>query len=100
MTTIVQFRMDIKEKSLLEGTLRAMGLDCSSAFRMFARHTIREGKIPFEVTAGAKANIVPKEIKKPSETKKHPLNPLSKKESPKTKKAEVVKASQTKTKTI
>lgn len=51
MTSLIQFRMDSQDKQKLELTLRAMGLDCPSAFRLFATQVIAQKKIPFEIIA-------------------------------------------------
>ncbi|WP_034583524.1 type II toxin-antitoxin system RelB/DinJ family antitoxin [Helicobacter pametensis] len=51
MTSLIQFRMDSQEKQKLESVLGAMGLDCPSAFRMFAAQVIAQRKIPFEIVA-------------------------------------------------
>lgn len=51
MTSLIQFRMDSQEKQKLESVLKAMGLDCPSAFRMFATQVIAQRKIPFEIVA-------------------------------------------------
>lgn len=51
MTSLIQFRMDSQEKQKLDLVLKAMGLDCPSAFRMFAAQVIAQRKIPFEIVA-------------------------------------------------
>ncbi|MBQ7271076.1 MAG: type II toxin-antitoxin system RelB/DinJ family antitoxin [Campylobacter sp.] len=51
MTTTIQVRINKTDKSQLENILRAMGLDVSSAFRLFATQVIRQKKLPFEVIA-------------------------------------------------
>lgn len=51
MTSLIQFRMDSQEKQKLDLVLKAMGLDCPAAFRMFAAQVIAQRKIPFEIVA-------------------------------------------------
>ena len=51
MTTNIQVRMNKTDKTQLENVLKAMGLDLSSAFRLFATQVIRQKKLPFEVVA-------------------------------------------------
>ena len=51
MTTTIQVRMNKTDKIQLENVLKAMGLDLSSAFRLFATQVIRQKKLPFEVVA-------------------------------------------------
>lgn len=54
MTSLIQFRMDSKEKQKLESILKSMGLDCPTAFRMFAAQVIAQKKIPFVIVASEK----------------------------------------------
>ncbi len=51
MNALIQFRIDGNEKQKLEQTLKAMGLDIATAFKLFAAQVIRQRKIPFEVIA-------------------------------------------------
>lgn len=51
MTSLIQFRMPSEEKQKLESILKSMGLDCPTAFRMFAAQVIAQKKIPFEIVA-------------------------------------------------
>ena len=48
-SVVVQFRMDRVLKENFELSLKNMGLDMGSAFRMFAMQVLRTRKIPFEV---------------------------------------------------
>lgn len=57
MNALIQFRIDGNEKQKLEQTLKAMGLDIATAFKLFAAQVIRQRKIPFEVIADE--NYVP-----------------------------------------
>ena len=51
MNALIQFRIDGVEKQKLEQTLKAMGLDIATAFKLFAAQVIRQRRIPFEVVA-------------------------------------------------
>lgn len=51
MNALIQFRIDSGEKQKLEQTLKTMGLDIASAFKIFAAQVIRQRRIPFEIVA-------------------------------------------------
>ena len=51
MNALIQFRIDGVEKQKLEQTLKAMGLEIATAFKLFAAQVIRQRRIPFEVVA-------------------------------------------------
>ena len=51
MTALIQVRIDSGEKQKLEQTLKTMGLDIASAFKLFAAQVIRQRRIPFEIVA-------------------------------------------------
>lgn len=51
MNALIQFRIDSDEKQKLEQTLKTMGLDIASAFKLFAAQVIRQRRIPFEIVA-------------------------------------------------
>ena len=51
MNALIQFRIDGVEKQKLEQTLKAMGLDIATAFKLFAAQVIRQRRIPFEVVS-------------------------------------------------
>ena len=46
----VSIRMDDETKAAFEGFCNSVGLSVSAAINMFAKVTIRENRIPFEVT--------------------------------------------------
>lgn len=48
----VNIRMDEELKKHFEFLLDEMGLSMTAAFNIFAKTVVREGKIPFEITAG------------------------------------------------
>lgn len=50
-TTNISIRMDKELKERAETVFNEMGLNMSTAFNMFVRQTIRQGKIPFEIYA-------------------------------------------------
>ena len=47
---IVSIRMDDDTKAAFEGFCNSVGLSVSAAVNMFAKVTIRENRIPFEIT--------------------------------------------------
>ena len=46
----ISVRMDDNTKAAFEGFCESVGLTVSAAVNMFAKITLREGRIPFEVT--------------------------------------------------
>ena len=46
----VSFRIDTNLKNQADALFQALGLNMTTAFNMFLRQSVREGKIPFEVT--------------------------------------------------
>lgn len=46
----VSFRIDSNLKSQADALFASLGLNMTTAFNMFLRQSVREGKIPFEVT--------------------------------------------------
>ncbi len=58
MTSIVQFRMDSKDKEALEQVLKQMGLDLGTAFRIFAAQVIQKQEIPFKIQAGIDTSTI------------------------------------------
>ena len=49
-TAVVKAQLDSKLKGQAEITLKALGLDMTSAIRMFLRQVVMRGAIPFEVS--------------------------------------------------
>jgi DNA-damage-inducible protein J len=49
-TATVKAQVDAELKAQAETTLKALGLDMTSAMRMFLRQVVIRGGIPFEVT--------------------------------------------------
>lgn len=49
-TTSVSFRIDADIKVKADKLFREMGLNMTTAFNVFLRQSIREGRIPFEIT--------------------------------------------------
>ena len=58
MSSLIQFRLDSKDKEVLESMLKSMGLDLGTAFRIFAAKVIQTGSIPFSL----KSDIDPSTI--------------------------------------
>ena len=48
--TSVSFRIDTDLKNQADALFNNLGLNMTTAFNMFLRQSIREGRIPFEVT--------------------------------------------------
>ena len=51
MTTTITFRIDEDLKKEAEVMFNEMGLNMTTALNMFVSATVREGKIPFEITS-------------------------------------------------
>ena len=56
MGAIVTFRMDAKLKKQSEQVFKDMGLNMTSAFTIFAKAVVRQGKIPFEISSDLSYN--------------------------------------------
>ena len=52
-TTNLNIRMDKELKARAEAFFNELGLTMSSAFNVFVRQSLREGKIPFELSVEA-----------------------------------------------
>ena len=48
--TSVSFRIDANLKKQADALFSALGLNMTTAFNMFLRQAVREGRIPFEAT--------------------------------------------------
>ena len=48
--TSVSFRIDANLKNQADALFSALGLNMTTAFNMFLRQAVREGRIPFEAT--------------------------------------------------
>ena len=46
----VSFRIDSDLKNQADALFQALGLNMTTAFNMFLRQSVREGRIPFEAT--------------------------------------------------
>jgi len=49
----IQIRISAEEKKAAGEVIERMGLNFSSAIKLFLRRTVQEGKLPFEVVADA-----------------------------------------------
>ena len=49
-TTNISIRMDSDLKAQADALFNELGMNISTAFNIFVRQTIREGKIPFEIS--------------------------------------------------
>lgn len=50
MTTLIQFRVDKELKTEAENLFKDMGLDLSTALKLFLKQSINKRKIPFPIT--------------------------------------------------
>lgn len=48
--TSVSFRIDTELKNKADALFESLGLNMTTAFNMFLRQSVREGRIPFDVT--------------------------------------------------
>lgn len=46
----IQLRIDYEEKKAAQEVLEGLGLNLSSAIKLFLKQTVREQKLPFEVS--------------------------------------------------
>ena len=51
-TTNISIRMDSELKEQADELFSELGLNLSTAFNIFVRQSLREGKIPFEISLG------------------------------------------------
>ena len=51
MTTLVQFRVDKELKSAADALFKEMGLDLSTALKLFLKQSINKSQIPFTISA-------------------------------------------------
>lgn len=51
-TTNISIRMDAGLKAQADELFSELGMNISTAFNIFVRQAIREGRIPFEITLG------------------------------------------------
>lgn len=71
-TTNISIRMDVELKARAEELFAALGMNISTAFNIFVRQALREGKIPFEISLTPQPQpepaeqIAPKENSAPS----------------------------------
>ena len=49
-TTNISIRMDVDLKSKADTLFNELGMNISTAFNIFVRQAIREGRIPFEIS--------------------------------------------------
>lgn len=49
-TTNISIRMDTDTKAKADALFKELGLNISTAFNIFIRQALREGKIPFEIS--------------------------------------------------
>ena len=51
-TTNISIRMDTELKAQAEALFGQLGMNLSTAFNIFVRQAVREGRIPFEIRLG------------------------------------------------
>jgi len=49
-TTNISIRMDSEIKSQADALFEELGMNITTAFNIFVRQTLREGRIPFDIT--------------------------------------------------
>ena len=49
-TTNISIRMDAELKAQADALCRELGMNLSTAFNIFVRQSLREGRIPFDIT--------------------------------------------------
>lgn len=49
-TTNISIRMDVETKAKAEALFGELGMNLTTAFNIFVRQSLREGKIPFEIS--------------------------------------------------
>ena len=49
-TTNISIRMDSDLKAQADALFNELGMNISTAFNIFVRHSLREGRIPFEIS--------------------------------------------------
>lgn len=49
-TTNISIRMDVKLKAQADALFAELGMNISTAFNIFVRQSLREGKIPFDIS--------------------------------------------------
>jgi len=48
--TMINFRMETEEKNSFEDICNQLGLNITTAFKMFAKKVVRERRIPFDLS--------------------------------------------------
>ena len=73
-TTNVNIRMDSALKQQFDTFCETVGMSMTTAFCLFARRTVMEQKIPFEISADIPNTETRAAIAEVEEMKKHPEN--------------------------
>lgn len=71
----VSFRIDRGLKDNADRLFAELGLNMTTAFNMFLRQSVREGRIPFEITLSRSNDTTVKAIKEGRNIAKDPLAP-------------------------
>ena len=63
-TTNISIRMDRELKEQAENILSELGMNMTTAFNIFLRQTVRQGKIPFEISLNRPTTVINIEARK------------------------------------
>ena len=63
-TTNISIRMDRELKEQAENILSELGMNMTTAFNIFLQQTVRQGKIPFEISLNIPAAVIDIEARK------------------------------------
>jgi DNA-damage-inducible protein J len=71
-TTNINIRMDKKLKEQAESLFSELGMNMTTAFNIFVRQSVRQGKIPFEISLETPNAETMEAIREVQEMKKNP----------------------------
>ena len=71
-TTNVNIRMDKDLKESFDSFCREVGMSVTTAFCLFARKTVSEGRIPFDISVPVPNEQTKAALREVAEMKKHP----------------------------
>ena len=71
-TTNINIRMEKNLKKQAESLFSELGMNMTTAFNIFARQSVRQGKIPFEISLDAPNAETIEAIREVQEMKKKP----------------------------
>jgi len=71
-TTNINIRIEKKLKEQAESLFSELGMNMTTAFNIFVRQSVRQGKIPFEISLNTPNAETMEAIKEVQEMKKNP----------------------------